>query len=224
MVRVIANVSHSGVLLVMTRGNVRKLVTASLVAIGILAGCTTYDYKKYGADEPEKYFGTQPGYHKLSDYYSVEVNDRLMKFYFLGKSTHDKELIGTVGTFWFDRSNYGPREIAYAISADGRRLLFFDEPGIGEGRPVGTKSGTVAANLYAIDAGNGQRQLLYPDVHRRGTSCVDLPKSYIRFGKIRSIGNIESIAYSTDGKEVSLEARRKALWDRGEKDKICGPL
>jgi len=204
--------------------SVRKLGAASLMAMGVLVGCTTYDYKNYGAHQPDKYFGTQPGYHELSDHFSVEVNDRLMKFYFLGKSPQKKEQIGIVATFWFDRSNYGPREIAYAISEDGKRLLFFDEPGVGEGRPVGIKNGTVAANLYVIDARDGRRQLLYPDVHRRGTSCVDLPRNYIRFGKIRSIGDIESIAYSTDGKEVSLEARRRALWDRGEKDKICGPL
>jgi hypothetical protein len=206
------------------KGNVWKLAAASLMAMGALAACTTYEYKNYGARQPDKYFGTQPGYHKLSDHFSVQADDRLMKFYVLGKATQDKEQIGIVATFWFDRSNYGPREVAYAISEDGKRLLFFDEPGVGEGRPVGTKNGTVAANLYMIDAANGRRQLLYPDVHRRSTSCVDLPRNYIRFGKIRSIGNIEGIAYSTDGAEISLEARRKALWDHGEKDKICGPL
>lgn len=202
----------------------RKFTAASLVAISLIAGCTTYDYKKHGAPAPEKYFGTQPGYHKLSDHFAVEVNERVMKFYFLGSTSPMKQAIGVVAIFWFDHSNYGPREIAYAISEDGRRLLFFDEPGVLEGRPVATKNGTFAADLYVIDASNGARQLLRADVHRRGTSCVDLPRNYIRYGNIRSIGNIEGIAYSTDGEEVSLEARRKFLWDRGEKDKICGPL
>jgi hypothetical protein len=160
----------------------------------------------------------------LSAYYAMEVSRELTTFYYIDKNTQRKEQIGVVETFWFDRSNYGPREVAYAVSADGSRLLFFDEPGVGDGRPVGMKHGTVAANLYLIDASDGRRELVRRDVHRRGTSCVELPKNYIRFGTIRSIGNIESIAYSTEGREVSLEARRKALWERGAKDKICGPL
>jgi hypothetical protein len=160
----------------------------------------------------------------LSEHFATEVTRELTKFYYLDKKTQRKEQIGVVGTFWFDRSNYGPREIAYAISDDGKRLLFFDEPDVGEGKPVGMKYGTVAANLYVIDSSDARRQLVQPDVHRRGTSCVELPRNYIRFGKIRSIGDIESIAYSTEGREESLEARREALWNRGERNKICGPL
>jgi len=204
--------------------NMRGFALASLTATGLAAGCSTYDYKQYAAHEPDKYFGTQPGYHLLSKHFATEVTHGLTKFYYLDRNTQRKEQIGVVMTFWFDRSNYGPREIAYAISADGKRLLFFDEPGVAEGKPVGSKHGTVAANLYVIDASDARRQLVHPDVHRRGTSCVDLPRNYIRFGKIRSIGDIESIAYSTEGREVSLEARRKALWDQGARDKICGPL
>ena len=208
----------------MPPSEVRRLALASLTAMGIAMGCTAYDYQQYAAKEPDKYFGTQPGYHLLSDHFATDVSHGLTRFYYIDKNTQRKEQIGAVMTFCFDRLNSGPREIAYAVSADGRRLLFFDEPGVTDGKPVGSKHGTVAANLYLIDASDARRQLVDSDVHRRGTSCVELPRNYVRFGKIRSIGDIESTAYSTEGREVSLEARRKTLSAQGAKDKICGPL
>jgi hypothetical protein len=201
-----------------------SILVVLLMTSGFFTGCIKYDYNERAAQFPEKYFGTQPGYHLLSEHFAVEVNERLMKFYHLDKSTHKKALLGIVTTFWGDFANYGQREVAYAISEDGKRLLFFDEPGVGEGKPIPMKIGVFVADLYLMDVDNAQKQLLYSDVHRLGTSCVDLPKNYIRYGKISAVGNIEKIAYSTESKEVFLEARRKMLWDSGEKDKICGPL
>lgn len=148
-----------------------------VLAVGLLAVRTTYEYREFGSKEPDKYYGTQPEHHELSEYFSVNVEHRLMKFYFLGRSAGDRELPGTVGTYWFGRSNYGPRGSAYAIADDGKRQLFLNEPGIAEGQPINSKIGTVAAELYVFDVESSRRPLLYPDVHRQGGSCVELPRS-----------------------------------------------
>jgi len=207
----------------MKRRNIDLAVTLCVV-ISLLAACATNDYEKLSPEKKQKYYGTQPGYHKLSDYFSVDVGKGMMQFYFLGQSKSDKELIGVIAPIWGDYANWGPREIAYAISDDGKRLLFFDEPGIDERKPVKTKDGIVVADLYVFDAQSGRKDLVYSDIHRRGFSCEELPRNYVRFGRVHPNFNIESFAYSTDGDEVSLEDRRKKLFEGGDKEKICGPL
>ena len=195
-----------------------RLTIALIATASLAAGCTTFEYQKYGAREPDQHFGTQPGYHVLSEFFAIEVSSKLAKVYYLDGATKEKVQVGTLSIFWFDRSNYGPRATYYAISGNGRRLLFFDEPGVKEGS---APDYTISPDLYVIDAADGRRQLLFAKVHRHSTNCVVLPRNYVRF---RKAGDTHHVAYSTDGQEVSLEARRKALWDRGDKDKICGPL
>jgi hypothetical protein len=174
-----------------------------------LMGCTTYRYTEYGAKEPEKFYGTQPGYHGLSAYFSVDVSDYLMRFYFLGASTTEKQKIGILKVRWYDRSDYGPRQMAYAISDDGKRLLFFDEPGAEQGKPLRTKDRVVVADLYFFDADRGQSELLQRDVHRRGIGCVEFPRNYLPYGVVHSIANIALFAYSTERQQISVEARRR---------------
>jgi hypothetical protein len=199
---------------------INRLAIALLGTVSLSTGCTTFDYEKHGARSPDQHFGTQPGYHVLSEHFAIEVSSKLAKIYYLDEATRGQVQIGTLSIYWFDRSNYGPRarETYYAISDDGRQLLFFDEPGVREGKAT---DWTIRPNLYVIDAVDGRRKLLFADVHRHSTNCVVLPRNYVRF---RKADDADYVAYSTDGQEVSLEARRKALWDRGDKDKICGPL
>lgn len=192
--------------------------------VASLAACTAYRYSEYGAKEPEKFYGTQPGHHKLSDNFSVEVSDYLMRFYFLGHSPSEKQMLGVLKVRWYDRSDYGPRQMAYAISPDGKRLLFFDEPGAEQGAPLKTKDSVVVADLYLFDADRGQRELLQRDVHRRGIGCVEFPRNYLPYGVVHSIANIEVFAYSTEREEVSLEARRQRMIESGLERKLCGPL
>lgn len=195
-----------------------------LLALIFNTGCVSFDYKNLSASEQKKYYGTQPGDHKLSDYFSVDVSKGMMQFYFLRQSRVDKEMIGVIAAKWSDYANWGPREIAYAISDDGKRLLFFDEPGFDNGKPVNTKHGVVVADLYLFDAQSGQKMLIYRDVHRRGFACEDFPRNFVRFGKVSPGFNIEGFAYSTEGIEISLEARRKKLREAGRSAAICGPL
>jgi hypothetical protein len=154
-----------------------RCIFVTCAAVACLAGCTTYRYTEYGAKEPDKFYGTQPGYHKLSDHFSVETSDYLMRFHFLGLSKTEKQNIGILKVRWYDRSDYGPRQMAYAISQDGRRLLFFDEPGADQGKPLRTKDSVVVADLYFFDADRGHRELLQRDVHRRGIGVLSSPRT-----------------------------------------------
>jgi hypothetical protein len=195
-----------------------------LVALSLNTGCTTNEYKSLPLERQQRDYGTQPGYHMLSEYFSVDVNERLMRFYFLGQRKNEKRLLGTIATVWGDYANYGPREIAYAISNDGKRLLFFDEPGIDEGKPRGMKNGVGVADLYIFDVQKEGKTLVYRDVHRQSFSCVRFPRNFIYYGRVPRSVTIDPFAYSTEGREISLEDRRKKLFESGNAAKICGPL
>lgn len=182
------------------------------------------EFNNLSPENQQKYYGTQPGDHKLSDYFSIEVDRNLMKFYFWGQSRATRQLIGVIATKWSDRANWGPREIAFAISQDGNRLLFFDEPDVDKGQPTRMKHGVVVADLYQFDAASGTKTLIRSDVHRRGFSCEQLPRNYVRFGHVNPGFRIEGVAFSTEGEEISLEARRKRLREAGRGSEICGPL
>ncbi len=201
-----------------------NLFVTGLVILLLSAGCVSNDYKNLSLESRQEYYGTQPGSHKLSESFSVDVNNGMMKFYFHAQSKTDKELIGVIAAVWSDYANWGPREIAYAISDDGNRLLFFDEPGIDKGKSVNTKNGVVVADLYLFDALSGRKSVIYRDVHRQGFSCEELPRNFVHFGNVKSGFNIEGVAYSTEGREISLEARSKELREAGKSAEICGPL
>lgn len=210
-------------MLALNKGIARYFLMSFLAFAG-LAGCVVYSYDEYGSNDPDRFFGTQPGYHKLSEYFAVDVSGYLMRFYFTGGPTGQPEKIGVLLRHLYDRSDYGPRNEAFALSQDGRRLLFFDEPGAEERKPRNTKNYVVVADLYLLDADDGHRELLHPDVHRGGSGCIRIPRNYLPFGIVHSIGNIELLAYTTEREEISFEARRKSLIESGKKDEVCGPF
>ena len=181
-------------------------------------------FKKLPPERQAKYFGTQPGYHRLSDAFAIEVRDRLMTFYFLGATGDgDKTTIGVIAATWSEYSDFGPREIAYAISSDGKRLLFFDEPGVGD-RPIAIKHGVGVADLYRMDADKGEKEIVYGEIHRRGFSCIEFPGNMVRFSQVRPGFQLDEFAYSTEGEEISVAERHRKLVEAKRVDQICGPL
>lgn len=204
--------------------NHARFILFCLLTALYLSGCTTYHYADLQQVDADKYMNTQAGYHKLSDHFSINVDRRLTKVYYLTGDKKQKQLIATVRTIWFEFSDYGPREIVYAISGDGRRLLFFNEPDVAGGAPDNLKNGVAVADLYLLDASDDRPVLLYKDVHRLGVSCVEFPPNFIRFGKVLPAGEIQAIAFSTESIAVSLDDRRKSLYKRGNKAAVCGPL
>jgi len=175
-----------------------RLLGSAVVAFSLSACFASYD--NLSPEQQVKYYGTQPGYHSLSDYFAVDVAKGLMRFYYLGRSGHDKVLLGTVLAFAFDASNWGPRDTAFGISDDGQRLLFFDEPGV-----VQYKSGRLRADLYLFDTTAEHKTLIRHEILRYSTSCIDVPRNAVRFGVERpASGSSDEFAYSTEGKETPL--------------------
>jgi len=190
-----ASVTHSGV----------AVACGLVVALSLQAGCTTTKYRDLPVDQQEWAAATQPGYHLLSEYFSVEVSNGRngrMTFYFLGQSKRERRPLGTIASVWADYAEFGTRQIAYAISGDGKRLLFFDEFGIDQGK---TRFGP---NLYLFDAQEEKMSLIYRDVHRQTFSIVKLPRNFIYYGRVRPGGVADGFAYSTEGEEYPLGGRR----------------
>jgi hypothetical protein len=84
-----------------------------------------------------KYKGTEPGWHALSPYFAVEIkaNSRATFYHYRDpQNPKTREMIGGEYMFWPSlptsggANRFGPRENAYAISEDGRSLLYFREP------------------------------------------------------------------------------------------------
>lgn len=175
-----------------------RLLGSAVVALSLAACFTSYD--SLSPEQQHKYHGTQPGYHDLSDYFAVDVGKSLMKFYYLGRSGHDKVLVGTVLAFAYDAANWGRRDTAFGISDDGQRLLFFDEPGVAQ-----YKTGRLRADLYLFDATTERKTLIRHEILRYSDSCIDLPRNTVRFGVERpASGSSDEFAYSTEGKETPL--------------------
>ena len=175
-----------------------RLFGSAVVALSLSSCFASYD--SLSPEQQYKYHGTQPGYHSLSDYFAVEVGKKLMKFYYLGHSGHDKLLLGTILALTYDATNWGRRETAFGISEDGQRLLFFDEPGVAQ-----YKTGRLRADLYLFDATAERKTLVRHEILRYSDSCIDIPRNAVRFGVERpASGSSDEFAYSTEGKETAL--------------------
>ena len=121
-------------------------VKMRIAAVGILSllsiSCSVFlkhDYEDLSAADKERYLGTQVGFHRLSPYFAVAVggggtgNVRLMQIYFYENGTSRRHLIGTLEAVTFESADYGPRDQHFAISDDGRKLLYFHEAKHGYG-------------------------------------------------------------------------------------------
>ncbi len=102
-------------------------------------GCAHYaQLSQLPAEEQAKYKGTEPGRHVLSPYFAVEIKENSWATFYHYRDPQDpktRETIGGAYMFWpslptwAGRVNrFGPRPNAYAVSEDGRSLLYFREP------------------------------------------------------------------------------------------------
>ena len=98
-----------------------------------------HEYDDLSAADQEQHLGTQVGFHRLSPYFAVSVGGgtagtpRLMQIYFYENGTSRRHLIGTVEAVTFESSDFGPRDQHFAMSEDGRKLLYFHEARYGYG-------------------------------------------------------------------------------------------
>jgi len=198
-------------------------VGLTIVSVFVLVGCfPSYEFKDLTPRNQQTAFGTQPGYHELSPHFAVEVDYELTRFYYLGKPGSETEEIGAIVTRWAEFSNYGPREIAYAISDDGKRLLFYNEPGVGEGEPLRIVDYWPRADLYLFDIDAGSPKLVHRDAHRQVFICGEFPRDYIYLGKIVADRSTpEGYAYSTQKNEKSLDEIRRKLEEVGRSHEFC---
>lgn len=113
-----------------------RSVVGALAAGLVLSSCAAMsgkDFSDLTPAEQEGYFGTQPGFHRVSPYFAVAVGggaagtDRLMQFYFYENGTSRRHLLGTIEAVTFESADYGPKEQHYVLSDDGSAMLFFHE-------------------------------------------------------------------------------------------------
>lgn len=109
---------------------------AMITAAAVASACSAFSRNQFDKLSPvdqEAYFGTQPGFHRVSPYFAVAVGggmagtDRLMQFYFYENGTSRRHLLGTIEAVPFKSADYGPKDQHFALSADGTALLFFHE-------------------------------------------------------------------------------------------------
>jgi hypothetical protein len=115
---------------------------AVVVISCVTASCSAFlkhEYEDLAPDAKEQHLGTQAGFHRLSPYFAVAVGggsagtERLMQIYFYENGTSRRHLIGTVEAVTFESSDFGPRDQHFAVSDDGRKLLYFHEARYGYG-------------------------------------------------------------------------------------------
>jgi len=199
-------------------------VGLTIVSVFVLVGCfPSYKFKNLPPRNQQTAFGTQPGYHELSQHFAVKVNKKLTRFYYLGKpGSETEEKIGTILTMWAEFSDYGPREISYAISDDGRRLLFYNEPAVSEGEHPKVVDHWPRADLYLFDIDVGSPRLIHGDAHRQVFLCGEFPPDYIYLGKVVAERvTPDGYAYSTQDNERSLDEIRLNLDNAGRIDEFC---
>ncbi len=112
-----------------------------LILVGLLlaTGCNVTVRHRFGNLKPNEqaaHAGTQTGFHRLSPYFAVSVSggtigNRTMEFCHFPDGGGRKKLIGMVTGFLLDGADYGARNQHFALSADGRQLLYFHEEALG---------------------------------------------------------------------------------------------
>ena len=132
------------------------------------AACSAFlkhEYEDLTPAEQEQHLGTQAGFHRLSPYFAVSVGGgtagtpRLMQIYFYENGTSRRHLIGTLEAVTFESADFGPRDQHFAMSEDGRKLLYFHEARYGYGsldKPDGLYLATSDGKEVLI-RGSGER-------------------------------------------------------------------
>jgi hypothetical protein len=142
-----------------------------LAAWGCCAGCSsTLRFDQISPERQAMSAGTQPGRHLLSPWFTVEVRKSTLDqpraaFYHTPDRSAPDQLVklGEQYVYWptgeyvTDKQEFGPRRCSYAISADGRALLYFVEPSVPfsmphqdwEPRPFGA-----SLHLYRVGLGD----------------------------------------------------------------------
>ena len=113
----------------------RPLCLAAATAV-MCIGCATGKLAQLSPEQQAHFKGTEPGQHALSPFFSVQIKSNgLATFYYVPDPQHSKtrKQIGKQNMRWEGLADgvdwkLGPRENAYAISADGRSLLYFLDP------------------------------------------------------------------------------------------------
>jgi len=156
-------------------------VRARVVVVGIfslfLISCSVFlkhEYEDLQPAEKEQYLGTQVGFHRLSPYFAVAVGGgsagtvRLMQIYFYENGTSRRHLIGTLEAVTFESADYGPRDQHFAMSDDGRKLLYFHEAKHGYGaldKPDGLYLASADGKEILVRA-SGDRLILPAEVSK----------------------------------------------------------
>ena len=110
-----------------------RCLAAAAVLMCIGCGSTTL-LSQLPPAEQTKYRGTEPGWHALSPYFAVDIKSNRKATFYHQRDPEDpkaRDAIGRQDVYWptgelvIDKNKFGPREDAYAVSQDGRSLLYF---------------------------------------------------------------------------------------------------
>jgi hypothetical protein len=191
------------------------LATAAIV---MCMGCgSTTLLSQLPPAEQTKYKGTEPGWHVLSPYFAVDIKSNgKATFYHLRDQGDAKarDAIGRQDMYWptgelvINKRKFGPRESAYAVSQDGRSLLYFRDRGVlfdDPHREPGGPPRDFRAELHLYRHGLGD-SLIVSDVDRWTEHApADPPLSG------------EAVIYYLPDKHGHKSRLTRNLWDRGER-------
>ena len=162
-----------------------RTVVPSVLCGLLFTSCVEHRYSDLGPEKQALYSGTQRGHHELSDVFFVRVSrGGGMRFYHYNPESDRKTLIGTIRAPRYDSSDYGSRGGAFAISRDGKTLLYFHNPGASRDSPAKVEG------LYQFTHGIGDA-LIYDDCLRQSG---DVPENTVTFTRPR--GSIQAILYN----------------------------
>ncbi len=155
-----------------SRGRTIALSLAGTAAL-LSMGCGATVLSQLTPEVQPRYRGTEPGRHVLSPHFVIEIKSNGRATFFHVPDPRDPERrtkLGAQDMFWppgsFEvsgvmrevyRCRFGPRENAYAISPEGRSLLYFKEGGLltpGPGHPKHPFEFGASLHLYRHGLGD----------------------------------------------------------------------